>query len=148
VANDESLAATMAGLDLEMPPDLGVSDQAVIDAVARGDLAEPVLDQAAGRVLDLLWRARRRQPAALDVAAHHGLARRAAAQCLVLLKNDGVLPLAGAPGQTVAVIGELARTPRFQGAGSSQVSPTRVDVPLDELTAALPSAKVRFAARP
>jgi beta-glucosidase len=64
----------------------------------------------------------------------------------VLLKNDGALPLAGTPGQTVAVIGELARTPRFQGAGSSQVSPTRVDVPLDELTAALPSAKVRFAA--
>ena len=142
----DRVAALVAGLDLEMPPDLGVSDQAIIDAVAGGDLAEPVLDLAAGRVLGLVRRARRRQPATLDVTAHHGLARRAAAQCLVLLKNDGVLPLADTPGQTVAVIGELARTPRFQGAGSSQVSPTRVDVPLDELTAALPSATVRFAA--
>jgi beta-glucosidase len=65
---------------------------------------------------------------------------------MVLLKNEGVLPLRDAPGRTVAVIGEFARTPRFQGAGSSQVSPTRVDVPLDELAAALPSATFRFAA--
>jgi len=64
----------------------------------------------------------------------------------VLLKNEGVLPLRDKPGLTVAVIGEFARTPRFQGAGSSQVNPTRVDVPLDELAAALPSAMLRFAA--
>ncbi len=142
----DRVAALIAGLDLEMPPDLGVSDRAIVDAVAAGDLAEAVLDQAAGRVLALVQRSRRRKPAALDVTVHHGLARRAAAQCMVLLKNDGVLPLADTPGRTVAVIGELARTPRFQGAGSSQVSPTCVDVPLDELTAALPSVTVRFAA--
>ena len=66
---------------------------------------------------------------------------------MVLLKNDrGVLPLTDAPGLTVAAIGEFARTPRFQGMGSSQVTPTRFDVPLDELAAALPGATIRFAA--
>ncbi len=142
----DRVAALAAGLDLEMPPDLGVSDRAIIDAVAAGDLAGAVLDQAACRVLRLVQRARRRKPAALDVAGHHALARRAAAQSMVLLKNDGVLPLTGVPGLTIAVIGELARTPRFQGAGSSQVSPTRVDIPVDELAAALPAATLRFAA--
>jgi len=65
---------------------------------------------------------------------------------MMLLKNDGVLPLTDAPGLSVAVIGEFARPPRFQGAGSSRVSPTRADVPLGELAAALPSATLRFTA--
>jgi len=142
----DRVAALYAGLDLEMPPKLGVSDRAIVDAVTAGDLDEVVLDQAAGRVLRLVHRARRRERAALDAEAHHALARRAAARSMVLLKNEGVLPLRDAPGLTVAVIGEFARTPRFQGAGSSQVNPTRVDIPLDELAAALPSATLRFAA--
>jgi beta-glucosidase len=142
----DRVAALRAGLDLEMPPNLGVSDRAIVDAVAAGDLDEAVLDRAAGRVLRLVHRSRRREPADMDAAAHHALARRAAAQSLVLLKNDGVLPLTGMAGRTVAVIGEFARTPRFQGAGSSQVSPTLVDVPLDALAAALPGATLRFAA--
>jgi len=74
----DRVAALAAGLDLEMPPDLGFSDRAIIDAVAAGDLAEKVLDQAAGRVLRLVQRARRRKPAELDVTGHHALARRAA----------------------------------------------------------------------
>jgi beta-glucosidase len=142
----DRVAALRAGLDLEMPPQLGVSDRAIVEAVAARNLDEAVLDQAAGRVLRLVHRSRSRQPAGLDAAAHHALARRAAAQSLVLLKNDRVLPLTGMAGRTIAVIGEFARTPRFQGAGSSQVSPTQVDVPLDALAAALPGATLRFAA--
>jgi len=142
----DRVAALQAGLDLEMPPKLGVSDRAIVAAVTAGDLDDTVLDQAAGRVLRLVHRARHRDPGALVAKAHHALARRAAAQSMVLLKNEGVLPLRDAPGLTVAVIGEFARTPRFQGAGSSQVNPTQVDVPLDELAAALPSATLRFAA--
>jgi beta-glucosidase len=76
--------------------------------------------------------------------AHHALARRAAAACMVLLRNDGVLPLASTG--RIAVVGAFATTPRYQGAGSSQVNPTRVDSPLDELVAALPDAKVDYAA--
>jgi beta-glucosidase len=143
----DRVAALAAGLDLEMPPNLGVSDRAIVAAVADGRLDMAVLDQAAARVLRLVERSRRREPAAMAADAHHALARRVAANSMVLLKNEGaVLPLADAPGRAVAVIGEFARTPRFQGMGSSQVNPTQVDVPLDELTAALPEATVRFAA--
>ena len=142
----DRVAALVAGLDLEMPPNLGVSDRAIVAAVADGSLDESVLDTAVGRVLGLAGRARERQPATVDPAAHHALARRAAAGCTVLLRNDGdVLPLTDRPGLRVAVVGGFARTPRFQGAGSSQVNPTMVDNALDALAAALPSAEVRFA---
>ena len=141
----DRVAAVAAGLDLEMPPDLGYSDKALVQAVQEGRLDEELLDLAAARVLQLVHRAAARTPAEVDVDAHHALARRAAAECIVLLRNEGgVLPLASSG--TVAVLGELARTPRYQGAGSSQVNPTRVDVALDALTAALPEATVRFAA--
>ncbi|WP_296370767.1 MULTISPECIES: glycoside hydrolase family 3 C-terminal domain-containing protein [unclassified Pseudonocardia] len=145
----DRVAALVAGLDLEMPPHLGVSDKAIVDAVADGSLDEAVLDTTVGRVLGLVERARSRQPATVDVAttagAHHALARRAAADCTVLLRNDdGVLPLVDRPGLRVLVVGEFARTPRYQGAGSSQVNPTRVDNALDALRAALPSAEITF----
>jgi beta-glucosidase len=143
----DRVAALAAGLDLEMPPNLGVSDAAVVAAVQSGDLDEALLDAAAARVLALVERAPDGPGAPFDVDAHHALARAAAAECAVLLKNDsGLLPLRPAPGATVAVVGEFARTPRFQGAGSSQVNPTRIDIPLDELRAALPEGvQVPFA---
>ena len=136
----DRVAALAAGLDLEMPPAHGVSDVAVVEAVRSGRLDEALLDTAVGRVLHLVERAAQAGPAApVPVEAHHALARAAAAESAVLLKNDGgLLPLAPAAGDVVAVIGEFARTPRYQGAGSSRVTPTTVDVPLDELRTALP----------
>jgi len=146
----DRVAALAAGLDLEMPPNLGVSDAAILTAVRAGRLEEGVLDTAVARVLQLVDRAAAStQPAAVvDLDAHHALARAAATQCAVLLKNqDHLLPLRPNAGDTIAVIGELARTPRYQGAGSSQVNPTRVDVALDELRAAVPDqVEVAFAA--
>jgi beta-glucosidase len=145
----ERVAALAAGLDLEMPPKLGVDDEAIVAAVRSGELDEALLDRAVARVLRLVDRAIARDGAGdgFDVDAHHALARATAAECAVLLKNDGsLLPLAPAAGETIAVIGEFARTPRYQGAGSSQVNPTRVDVALDELRAAVPDAvEVAFA---
>ena len=152
----DRVAALAAGLDLEMPPDLGVSDAAIVAAVESGELDNAVLDQAAARVLGLVDRAQSGCADVADEAAaqpgfdadgHHALARDAAAGCAVLLKNDGgLLPLRPSGDDTVAVIGELARTPRYQGAGSSRVTPTRVDNALDELRAAVPDGvEVAFA---
>jgi beta-glucosidase len=146
----DRVAALRGGLDLEMPPNLGVSDAAVVAAVRSGELDESVLDESVGRVLRLVERS---QPglakgASFAAGEHHALARRAALESAVLLKNDGgVLPLQPAPGSRIAVIGEFARTPRYQGAGSSQVNPTQLDVPLDELRAGLgDQVQVDFAA--
>jgi beta-glucosidase len=146
----DRVAALRGGLDLEMPPNLGVSDAAIVEAVRNGSLDESILDEAVSRMLRLVDRS---QPALAEGAEfnlddHHSLARRAAHESAVLLKNDGrVLPLQPQEGSTVALIGEFARTPRFQGAGSSQVNPTKVDVALDELQSALGGrAEVRFAA--
>jgi len=146
----DRVAALRGGLDLEMPPNLGVSDAAVAAAVRSGELDESVLDESVGRVLRLVERS---QPAlakraSFDTGEHHALARRAALESAVLLKNDGgVLPLQPAPGSRIAVIGEFARTPRYQGAGSSQVNPTQLDVPFDELRAGVgDQVQVDFAA--
>lgn len=152
----DRVAALDAGLDLEMPPDLGVSDAAIVAAARSGELDEAVLDRAVARVLRLVDRAQRgtidvgeeatARPG-FDADGHHALARAAAAECAVLLKNDGdLLPLQPSAGDTVAVIGEFARTPRYQGAGSSQVNPTQVDNAVDELQAAVPDGvRVVFA---
>ena len=147
----DRVAALAAGLDLEMPPKLGVDDEAIVAAVRAGELEEGVLDLAVARVLQLVERATTRGGAsseAFDVDAHHGLARLAAAECAVLLKNENaLLPLQPSAGETIAVIGEFARTPRYQGAGSSQVTPTRLDVALDELRASAPDGvEIAFAA--
>jgi beta-glucosidase len=129
----DRVAALRAGLDLQMPAAGGhVTDAEIVAAVRSGELDEAVLDRAVERILTLLARSLPavRDGGAFDVDAHHALAREAAADCAVLLKNDPVegtplLPLD--PSATVAVIGEFARTPRYQGAGSSQVNPTRLD---------------------
>jgi beta-glucosidase len=145
----DRVAALAAGLDLEMPPNLGVSDAQIVDAVHAGELDESLVDAAVARVLSLVNRAIPSGPtqASFDVDAHHGLARSAAQSCAVLLKNvDGILPLRLSAGSQIAVIGEFARTPRYQGAGSSQVNPTRIDVALVELRAgATRGADVSFA---
>ncbi|MCM0621467.1 glycoside hydrolase family 3 C-terminal domain-containing protein [Nocardioides bruguierae] len=138
----DRVEAVRAGLDLQMPADGGLSDAEVVDAVKNGVLDEAAVDRAAARVAGLATRATAaaRPGTTFDADAHHALAREAAARSIVLLRNEPVgdaplLPLTGTG--SVAVIGEQARTPRYQGGGSSHVNPTRLDVPLEELTAAL-----------
>jgi beta-glucosidase len=127
--------ALLAGLDLEMPPALGRSPETIVAAVQAGEVPLEVLDARVRTVLRLVAKG---MPVleldeSFDVDAHHALARSAAAESIVLLTNDGLLPL---PAEArIAVVGEFARTPRFQGAGSSQVTPTRVDALLEELRA-------------
>jgi beta-glucosidase-like glycosyl hydrolase len=129
----DRVAGVAAGLDLEMPSSRGWNDRLVAEAVRTGVLDESDLDRAVARVLRLVSRHHRETPEEhLDLGAHHELAREAASRSAVLLKNEGAaLPLPGLG--DVVVIGEMARTPRYQGAGSSQVNPTRLDNALDAL---------------
>ena len=130
----DRVAALAAGLDLQMPGDGGAGDAEVVAAVEAGRLDVAHVDRAAERVAALARSAheQRRDGAGYDVDAHHALAREAAARSVVLLRNDdALLPLA--PGGSLAVIGEFARTPRYQGGGSSHVNPTRLDVALDAI---------------
>ena len=147
-AVNDHVSAVAAGLDLEMPSSNGTGPRAVLAAVASGALGEEVLDQAVERLLHLIDRSlpARLDPPSFDADAHHELARIAAAECTVLLKNeDSILPL-GDDLARVAVIGEFACSPRFQGAGSSKVNPTRVDDALGALRSRLgPSTVVDFA---
>ena len=133
-AVDERWRAVVAGLDLEMPASGGAGDASIRAALEDGRLVEDQLDVVVRRCLELVARA---LPAlapgqTFDADAHHALAREAARESAVLLSNDGVLPLDPTTGGRIAVLGEMARSPRYQGAGSSQVSPTRLD---DALTA-------------
>jgi beta-glucosidase len=132
-AVNERVPGLAAGMDLEMPSSNGVTDAQIVTAVQDGSLDEGVLDTAAGRVLDLVRKATDGAGGVagpLDVDAHHALAREAAGRSIVLLKNEGqVLPLA--KNATLAVIGEFAGKPRYQGAGSSMINPTRLDTALD-----------------
>jgi beta-glucosidase len=142
--------ALKAGLDLEMPPNLPRSVDQIVAAVGSGDLDEQVLDARVRTVLELVDKGMGvlDLDEDFDADAHHHLARAAAAESVVLLKNDprkdgtAILPLG--PESQIAVIGEFARSPRYQGAGSSQVVPTKVESALDELTATF--ADVTFAA--
>lgn len=137
----DRVAAVRAGLDLEMPP--SGTDQAVVEAVERGELDESVLDTVVERLRRLQERVSADTSRPLEHEANDALAREAAREALVLLKNEGgVLPLAA--DRSVAVIGEFARTPRYQGGGSSRVVPTRVHAALEGFERAL--ADVRFAA--
>lgn len=127
--------AVSAGLDLEMPSSGSFGPAAIISAVRDGSVDEAVVDASVRRVLRLVFTAAAEaDPAArYDVDAHHRLAREAATRGAVLLKNEGgLLPLDPATA-SIAVIGEFARTPRFQGAGSSQIVPTQLDTALDAI---------------
>ncbi|GAA3465065.1 glycoside hydrolase family 3 C-terminal domain-containing protein [Saccharothrix longispora] len=143
----DRVAAVRAGLDLTMPGPDTAGDEALVRAVEDGALDPAALDTAAARVLALVDRAvAGADPGATyDVDAHHALAREAASRAVVLLRNEGGLLPLPREGASVAVIGEHARTPRYQGGGSSRVTPTRLDDALAEITA-LTTAPVAFAA--
>jgi beta-glucosidase len=141
----DRVEAVRAGLDLTMPGPDPTGDQALVEAVGSGRLPVSTLARSAERVRSLVDKTTAAAKIeGYDADRHHALAREIAARGIVLLKNEGdLLPLG--PDQTIAVVGELARSPRYQGGGSSQMTPTRLD---DALTAIEESApgKVRFSA--
>lgn len=122
------------GTDLEMPSSGGYNTKKIIEAVNSGELSVDVLNERVDTVVDLILKSKPALNAECNFSFddHHAVARKVAEGSMVLLKNDDkVLPLKD--GLKVAVIGELAAAPRFQGAGSSVINPTRLDNALDEL---------------
>lgn len=145
-AVDDRVAAVAAGLDLAMPGSDEAGDRRVAEAVRDGSLADSTLAATAHRMATLAREAagNARPETRWDTDEHHALARTVAARCAVLLKNEhAVLPLE-ASGQ-IAIIGEFATEPRYQGGGSSHVNATRVDNALDEIRALAGSATVTYA---
>lgn len=146
-AVNERVPGLAAGLDLEMPGNGGVGDRKIVEAVRSGALDEAVLNRAVERLLTTVFRAvdARKPDASYDPDAHHALARRAARESMVLLKNaDAILPLKREG--RLAVVGAFAESPRYQGGGSSHINPTRLDNIREELVkAAGVDVDVRYA---
>jgi beta-glucosidase len=133
-ATNDRVQGLSAGLDLEMPSSGGINDRRVVAAVQAGEFSEADLDRNIVRNVSLILSgaelAERKMP--LDQTVHHTLARKVAAECMVLLKNDdNMLPLVRKT--ELAIIGAFARQPRYQGAGSSQVAPTQLDCAFDAI---------------
>ncbi len=140
----DRVAAIKGGLDWEMPGPRERHVNAVVEAVRCGELEEAVLDEAVRRILRIVFMAKETpKGGTFDADAHHELARQAASEGMVLLKNNGLLPLKQP--SRIAVIGRSAENAHFQGGGSSHINPTKVVVPLDALKSQAGGAEIAYA---
>ncbi|MFK4330063.1 beta-glucosidase [Bacillus sp. RC240] len=133
-AVNERVASIANGLELEMPSSFGIGEKKIVDAVNCGELAVEKLDQAAERLLYIIFKAYDNQleNAVYSKDAHHQLAREVASESMVMLQNEAsILPLKKEG--TVAVIGGFAKQPRFQGGGSSHINSTNLESILEEI---------------
>ncbi len=127
-AENNRVKGLKAGGNLEMPSSGGVNDKKIIQAIEKGKLEESELDESIDKVIDLILKSKHNlsKTHKYDKMKHHQLVRIMAANSMVLLKNENnILPLK--KGDKVAIIGEMAKKPRFQGAGSSFIEPTKLD---------------------
>ena len=132
-SNDHALGVKN-GSTLEMPAPGGDAVRELLAAVQSGKISEADVDARLDELLTLVLdtsAAVQKHSRSFDADAHHALARRAAAESTVLLQNDGILPLAA--DTKVAILGDFAETPRYQGAGSSAVNSLKVDTVLENL---------------
>lgn len=136
-ADNDHTEGVKAGSNLVMPapgPDCAIG---LVKAVKEGRVSEKVLDERLEELLKVVFstsEAVSKAPKTFDKDAHHAIARKCAEEAIVLLDNDGILPLKKET--KTAVIGDFAETPRYQGAGSSMVNPTKLDSLKDALAAA------------
>jgi beta-glucosidase len=139
----DRVASLKGGVDLEMPGPRGLRVKAVVEAVRSGALEESLLDESLRCILGVVFKAKNTaKGASYDKSAHHALARRIAAEGIVLLKNDGILPLKDQ--KHIVVIGRAAKKAYIQGGGSSHINTTQVDIPIDELKKLAEGAEVNF----
>jgi beta-glucosidase len=139
----DRVASLKGGLDLEMPGPRGRRVNAVVEAVRTGVLSEAILDESVLRILGIVFKAAETpKGVSFDKTSHHALARRIAAEGMVLLKNNGILPLKEQ--QHIAVIGRAAQEAHYQGGGSSHINPTMVDSPYKELQKLSGNAELNY----
>ena len=137
-AMNDRIEGFRAGCDLNMPGGSDYMEKEVFQAIQAGKMPEKCVNDSARRVLKLVFRAAEtlKNPAHCDYEAHHALAKRAALEGAVLLKNQGgILPLK--KDAKIAVIGAMSKSIRYQGSGSSHINPTKLSQPLDFLPDAL-----------
>ena len=135
-AGNDFVKGVQAGSHLEMPTTGGDSAEQLIRAVKEGKIEESMVDRRVDELLDVVLATRKAVDAwgkkEFDIEMHHAAAQKASEQSIVLLKNeDGILPLE--KGTKIALIGDFAETPRYQGAGSSVVNPTKLDSALEAI---------------
>lgn len=127
--SNDRVRGLLAGNNLEMPTTAGETNEEIVSAIRSGALDEKVLDESVDQLLTLVFetsRAIKPEGESFDVSEHHRFAQRVAEESIVLLKNvDQVLPLRNK--ERIAIIGDFAKNPRYQGAGSSIVNPTKID---------------------
>ncbi len=127
--DNDRVEGLKCGNELEMPTTCGDTNRDIIEAVKSGRIQESVLDECVDRLLTLVFETSKALKEGADIfddKVHHKLAQKCAEECIVLLKNEGnVLPLDKSV--KAAVIGDFAQNPRYQGAGSSVVNPSRLD---------------------
>lgn len=130
-AVNDRVADLEAGLDLEMPTSFGLNDKKIVEAVKEGRLSEEVLDRAVERILNIVYRFEENRDTTVifDREADHAFARKVASECMVLLKNEGILPLTEE--KKVAFIGTFAEKPRYQGGGSSHINSFQTESALE-----------------
>ena len=130
---DDRVKGLIAGNELEMPTNAGDTNRDIVRAIENGELDVSVLDVAVDRLLDLIFKTQKdpNKDYSIDLDAHNQLATEVAEESIVLLENDGVLPLNKE--DKVCVIGKFAENTRYQGAGSSNVNSYKVDKMLDIL---------------
>lgn len=140
----DRVAALRGGLDWEMPGPQEGRVKAVVEAVRSGELDEAILDESVRRILNIVFKSKETpKHGTFDVDVHHQLAQQIAAEGMVLLKNNGLLPLKDQ--QHIAVIGRAAENAHFQGGGSSHINPTRVSIPFKELQSHAGNAELTYA---
>jgi beta-glucosidase len=131
----ERVDGLKAGMNLEMPGSEGVNDALIVKAVKTGQLDEKILDENVKQILRLVFKAKSLQKSGVDqnTPEHHKLARQVAAEAVTLLKNTNqILPISSKY-KTIAIIGEFAKNPRYQGNGSSEVKPVKIDTFYNEM---------------
>ncbi len=124
-----------AGLNLEMPSSMGVNDKEIVKAVKNGTLSEKALDKMVYELIETIFKLYNDKKHIDNPSLfhdNHELARKAARESIVLLKNEGVLPLN--PNDKICFIGEFAEKPRFQGGGSSNINPISIDTVMNEVS--------------